>query len=195
MRNGHDHVVVSRCIDLEIPRQRLAIDDQGVISRGADRLRATFEEALATMAHIADFSMNGKAPADDARAKSLTDCLMPEADAEERDGIVGADEVEDASGARRRAWSRRNDDRPRLRCDQCCRIERVVADDIDGNARKALDLLDQVVGEGVVVIDYDDRRGAKDAPGWAWSWGEDSTGVLGAGCWVSGAACWVLCAG
>ena len=117
------------------------------------------------MSDIAHFSVDGKLAANDPRAERLADRLVSETDSEERDRLVGADEIEDASGTRRRPRSRRNDDCPRLRCDQSAGLEGVVANDVERGAGEALDLLDQVVGEGVVVIDYDDRCGAKDAPG------------------------------
>src|SRR5947207_2676700 len=86
---------------------------------------------------------------------------MPEADAEERDRIVEADQLDDAARAVRRAGTGRDHDRARPFCDQRRGIEGVVAHDTHAFAGDALDLLDQVVGEGVVVIN--DGDGAKDA--------------------------------
>jgi hypothetical protein len=96
----------------------------------------------------------------DLRPERLGDGLMPEADAEERDVAVRADQVDAAPGARRSARPGRDDDGPRPRREQLLRLERIVPDDVQPFARKALELLDQVVGEGVVVID--DGDGAKD---------------------------------
>src|SRR6188508_3863039 len=112
------------------------------------------------MHDVGDLAVHGDRSADDVRAEGLADGLMPEADAEERDGAVGANEVDDAAGARRSARSGRDDDGARPVGDQRVGIEGVVAHDTQALARDALDLLDQVVGEGVVVIDYGD--GAKD---------------------------------
>jgi hypothetical protein len=96
----------------------------------------------------------------DPRPERLGDGLMAEADAEQGDVAVRADQVDAAPGARRGAGSGRDDDGPRPRGEQLLRLERVVPDDVQPFARKALELLDQVVGEGVVVID--DGDGAKD---------------------------------
>ena len=108
--------------------------------------------------------MNRHRAANDAGAERFADRLMPEADAEERDGFVFADQIDDASGARGSSGAGRDDDGLRLLRDQRGRIEGVVADDAHRAAGEPLDLLDQVVGEGVVVIDDDDGQ-AKDAPG------------------------------
>jgi hypothetical protein len=97
---------------------------------------------------------------------------MTQTDAEERDRFVRANQVHNPSGARRRPRSRRDDDRPRSLGNQRAGIERIVAQDAYRAAGEPLDLLDQVVGEGVVVVDDDDRitgsRRAKDAPGCSW---------------------------
>ena len=108
--------------------------------------------------------MNRHRAANDAPAKRFADRLMAEADAEKWDFLVGADEIDDAAGAGGRAGAGRDDDRFRVFRDQCGRIECVVADDANRSAGEALDLLDQVVSEGVVVIDDDEAR-AKEAPG------------------------------
>jgi hypothetical protein len=85
--------------------------------------------------------------ADDPRAEGLADRLMPEAYAEEGDVIVGAYQLDAASRAGWRPWSRRDDDRARSTVDQRRRIECVIADDRQRDAGEAFDLLDQVVGE------------------------------------------------
>src|SRR5205085_9433175 len=99
----------------------------------------------------------------DACAECFADCLMAEADAEEGNGGVGANELEHASGARRSAGAGRDDDRARTFGDQPAWIELVIAHDAQLRAGKPLDLLHQVVSEGVVVID-DDYAGAKETP-------------------------------
>src|SRR5206468_4212231 len=104
-----------------------------------------------------EFSMHGNAPAYDFRAERFADGLMAEADAEERDGVVGTDQFEDASRARRRARPRRDHDRLRLLIEQRIDVEAIVADDLQFEGREPLDLLDQVVRERIVVIDNGDH--------------------------------------
>jgi hypothetical protein len=86
--------------------------------------------------------MNRHRSANDPAAERLADRLMAEADAEEWDFFVGADEIDDASGARRCSRAGRDDDRLRLFRKQFLRIERVIADDAHRAAGKPLDLLD-----------------------------------------------------
>jgi hypothetical protein len=86
--------------------------------------------------------MNGHRAANDASAEGLADRLMPEADAEERDFFVGADEIDDAAGARGSSGAGRDDDRLRLFRDQFLRIEGVIANDANSPAGEPLDLLD-----------------------------------------------------
>ena len=86
--------------------------------------------------------MNGHRAANDAAAERLADRLMAEADAEEWDFFVGADEIDDAAGAGRGSRTGRDDDRLRLLGDQRGRIERVVANDANNVAGEPLDLLD-----------------------------------------------------
>ena len=118
------------------------------------------------MHHLGHFAVHRNAAADDARAERLADRLVAEADAEKRDAVVRAYQFDAASRASWRSRSGRDDDRARSALDQRHRIERVVANDGQRDAGEAFDLLDQVVGEGVVVVDYDNRPvsgGAKDA--------------------------------
>src|SRR5260370_41961327 len=119
------------------------------------------------MSPLGHFAMNGHRAANDAAAERLADRLMAEADAEAWDFFVRADEIDDAAGAGRGSRTGRDDDRLRLLGDQRGRSERVVANDANSVAGEPLDLLDQVVGEGVVVIDDDDGR-AKEAPAKSW---------------------------
>src|SRR5438046_1941227 len=89
VRDGHDDVVVRLGVDHEIARQRIAIDDERVITRSAHRRFASFEETRAAMRDRRDFSMDRNVAAHDARAECFADRLMSEADAEEWDGVVG----------------------------------------------------------------------------------------------------------
>ena len=104
--------------------------------------------------------MHRQTPAHDAPSECLADGLMAQADAEKWNALIEADQIDDAARPRRRSRPRRDHDRSRLFLEQRRRIERVVPNDTDIDAGKPLDLLNQVVGEGVVVID--DDQSAKD---------------------------------
>ena len=166
MRHRHDDAVRRLGVDDELRRQRLRLDHERVVPRGAHRQIAVREQPLAAMHNLGDLAVYRHAAADDARAERLADRLVAEADAEERDVAVAAYEVDAAAGAGGRSGSGRDDDRARSALDQRRGVERIVADDRQRDAGKAFDLLDQVVGEGVVVVDYDNgvvSGRAKDA--------------------------------
>ena len=109
------------------------------------------------MAYFTQLAVDGNASANDAGAERFADGLVPETDAEERDRFVGADQFEDAARARRRAGTGRNDDRLRLLIEERVDVEAIVAHDLQFERGDPLDLLDQVVGERVVVIDNGDH--------------------------------------
>ena len=164
VRHSHHSAIFGLGVHGEVRRKRIARDHQRVIARRPHRRRTTFEQPFVRVLHFGHFAMNGHRAANDASAKRFANRLMAEADAEKRDFLVGADEIDDAASAGGRARAGRDDDRFRVFRDQRGRIECVVADDANRSAGEALDLLDQVVGEGVVVIDDDEAR-AKEAPG------------------------------
>ncbi len=124
-------------------------------------MRTFREEPFIAMLDVAHLAMDRHLATHDARAERLGDRLMPEADAEERDRRIALDietnEIDAAPGACRRPRPGRNDERTRLLRDQLRGIELVIAKDAQPLAGETLDLLDQVVGEGVVIIDDRDQ--------------------------------------
>ena len=99
MRDGHDHVVRTRRVHLEIVWKCCAVDDERMVAGRPNRLRASGEEAFVSVHDVGHLAMHWHRSANDACAKCLADRLMSKADAEERDVGVGADEVEDAASA------------------------------------------------------------------------------------------------
>jgi hypothetical protein len=106
--------------------------------------------------HAGDLAVDRQLAAEDARAEGFADGLVTETDAEEGNRFVRANQVDDAAGAGRRAGTGGDDDGPRLRGDQCSRIEGVVANDVQRLAGETLELLNQIPGEGIVIVDDGD---------------------------------------
>jgi hypothetical protein len=133
-----------------------------VVASGLHRIGAAGEEALAVVMDRRDLAVDRLLAADDFRTESLADGLMAEADAEERDGGVEADEIENAAGAGGGAGAGRNDDGSGALGEERGGLEGVVADDAQRLAGQPLDLLDEIPGEGIVVVDDGDRSGAQE---------------------------------
>ena len=94
---------------------------------------------------------------------------MAEAHAEKWNLCIEADEIDDSPRTRRRPRPGRDHNRPRSLFQELVWIEGVIPQHVNLRAGEPLDLLNQVVGEGVVVIDDDDR--AKDGSGRRDGWG------------------------
>src|ERR1700694_2290075 len=101
VRHGHDGAIFRLGVDDEVGGKRIAFDDERVIARRSHWRRASSEQPRVCVSHVGHFAMTRPGAANDAAAEGLADRLMPEAYAEERNGFVGADEIDDASGAGR----------------------------------------------------------------------------------------------
>ena len=104
-------------------------------------------------------------------AEGLPDGLVSEADAEQRDagGDGGADQRHRDAGFGGRAGTGRDDDRPRCQGHRLVHGQGVVPVHHRRHA-KFTDILDDVVGEAVVVVE-DQQHGALSSPSrapWAW---------------------------
>jgi len=144
---------------------RFFFDDQRVVTRRVERIAEAGEDASAIVVDRRNFPVHDPGVADDLAAEGMADALMPEADAEDRyrrreflKYIVGN------PGFLRRARPRRDDDVRRRDRPDLGEAEPVVA--VHLHRQTWVDLpepLDEVVGEGVVVIDEEDHgsQGAK----------------------------------
>jgi hypothetical protein len=101
--DGHDRAVLGARVHAQAVGDGALLDDQRVIASRLHRIGAAREEPLAAMADRAHFAVHRHRSADHLRPERLGDGLMAEADAEERDGGVGANEVDAAAGASGRA--------------------------------------------------------------------------------------------
>src|SRR5581483_5423645 len=139
------------------------LDDQRVVTRGFERIRQTGEDTLARVMDHRGLAVHDLARAHDTRAERLTDALVAEADAEYRDLAAELPhECERDARLIRGAGAGRDDDaRGRSLADFLDR-ECVVAHDLDVFAELA-QVLDEVVGEAVVVVDHE-NHGAHPGP-------------------------------
>ena len=91
-------------------------------------------------------------------AEGLSDRLVTEADAEDRDASGEApDQLDRDAGVLRRAWAGRDDDRARRERLDLGHADLVVANHLDVFAELG-EVLHQIEGEGIVVVDHQHHR-------------------------------------
>src|SRR5438270_4691210 len=147
---AHDDPVMRPGADLELVRDGAGIDHQGMVSSGLEGDRQAREWGPAVVVNPARHPVPRRV-APDRAAEGLAESLVAEADAQ--DGQVPGelpDRLERDAGIVWRAGTRR--DHEGVEPSQVGRRDRVVTEDRRLRARLVAEL-DQVEGEGVVVID------------------------------------------
>ena len=143
--------------DGEFSGKRIFRDDEGVVAGAGERSGQAGEDALAVVRDGAGFAVHEVLGADDLAAEGLADGLVAEADAEDGDfaGHVPDERHEDA-GFAGRAGAGREQNAFGLECLDLFDGQLVVAADFDLCTQLA-EVLDEVVGEGVVVVEDEDH--------------------------------------
>src|SRR5437867_8573735 len=153
----HDHAVLGARRDLEVRRNAPRVDHQRVLARRLERIRKPPEDRAAVVRDAAGLAVHQRRGADDVPAEGLPYRLVTEADAESRQP-PGEDPHRFERDARliRRLRARGDDDRPRTARRDPVHRDPVVPIHLHlGSQLKKI--LDQVVGERVVIIDDDDH--------------------------------------
>ena len=146
------------CSNFQLRRQRFLSHDQGVITGAGKRRRQSRENALAIMLHFARLAMHQALRAHHFAAKGFADGLMSQAYTEDR-GLARhvTDQRNQDPRFARRTGPRRQQDALRLQRFNLFDGELVVA--ADQHVRpKLAQVLNQVVGEGIVVIEDKNHR-------------------------------------
>ena len=160
--NGH-HDTAAGGADLEHVGQ-LVDGDQRVVAADLEVLRQPAEDRAPVVLDPRGLAVD-RLVADHLAAPRLDQRLVPEADAERRDAGQGEafDRLETDARLVRRAWARR-DDHAVIAADQQILDARVVVAHHLDLVRGRLELtqvLDEVVGEAVVVVDDEDAHVAR----------------------------------
>jgi hypothetical protein len=136
-----------------------------VVAARGERVGQAGVDALAVMLDRCVLAVDRLA-ADRAPAERLDHRLVAEADSEGRDPGLGegARRLDRDPRVRRHARPRGDHQPVRAAPDELAHVGLVVADDLDLGAELAHEL-DEVVGEGVVVVDDEDPH-AYSQPGW-----------------------------
>jgi hypothetical protein len=135
--------------------QCVGLDHEAVITGGLKRIVDALKQGAAVVADLIDLAVHESTRADDLSAEGLADGLMPQADAQDRQlaGEFG-DTFDRDAGFAGGAGTGRDNEPVGLAREDFVDGDLVVAVDLD--VERGVDLtqaLDQVVGEGVVVID------------------------------------------
>src|SRR5215210_7037275 len=150
----HQHPAAPRG-RLELCRE-LWVHHERVVAADDERAREPLEQAGPVVLDLGGLAVDGHV-ADDPAAVGLRQGLVAEADPQGRDARLGEapHRLDGDPGLVRRAWARRHHDAVPLAPEQVLDGGRVVAHGLHLRAQLP-EVLDEVVGEGVVVVDDED---------------------------------------
>lgn len=148
----HNHPVLCPGGDLKGIRKRIALHDQGMVTRGNERVLDFFEESLAVVVNFRCFSVHDLASSDDFASEGLAEALVPETHAEK--GSLPRrveNQVERDPGLVWGTWARGDNDTVRGAVHDLLRGDLVVSRHLYLGAQFS-QILDKVVRKGIVVI-------------------------------------------
>src|SRR2546428_3920453 len=157
----HDGPVGQLGRTLKPLRQCMAIDNQRVVPRPDERVGQSVVDSASIVTDLRHLSMHGCRGADDLATEGCADALVTEAHTQDRDMAcqLRHQRRRDA-GLVRGAGARRNHHRGGLHRSNLARCGLIVPEDADV-ARQLAQVLHEVVGERIVVVDNNDHgRGA-----------------------------------
>jgi len=153
VHDTHDHSVIGVRRDLEVAADATGVDCQRMVARGHKIVIQALEYASAVMMDARDFAMNGLGRTDNAAAIDLTNGLVAQADAQDgHDSTSRSNKIEADAGLVWRARPRRQHNRFRTHCKGFGDSQFVVSLD-DYLCSQLSEIVEQVVGEAVVIID------------------------------------------
>src|SRR5579863_5379022 len=148
--------------DFQFRGQIFFLDDERMIARGRHGHGQAPEDRAIVMHDGAGFAVHEMSGANHVSAEGLTDGLMSEADSAQRDfsGEV-ANQFDADARLLRRAGAGRDDDLFRAHVFDLADRDLIVAANLNFGAQFS-EVLHQVVGEGIVVVEYEDQCGRPD---------------------------------
>src|SRR3954462_8346198 len=157
--HAHHDVVVGGG-ELELAGQ-VGVRDQRVVAARDPRVGEPLVDGAAVVLHLRVLAVD-RVAANDLPSKRFHHRLVPEADAEDwraRFG-EGANRIDRDARLLRRTWARRNDEPIGLQPNELGERRLVIADDAHLRAQLP-QVLNEVVGEGVVVVDHEDAHSTR----------------------------------
>lgn len=161
VHEAHDGAILSFRGDLQAVGQGVAFDDEGVVAGGYDRARKAGEDTFTSMENRGCLAMHEVFCADDFSSKNLTDRLVAEADSKDRNGLLGvlakfADDIAADTGFVRRAGTRGDANALWGEFADFVNAHGIIANHLHCRPKLA-EVLHEIVGEGVVVIDNEEH--------------------------------------
>jgi hypothetical protein len=162
--DAHDDAVVGFGGDGEFARQRFAVDDEGVVARGGERVGEFAEDAFCVVMDGAGFTVEEFWRANDFPAECGADSLMAETHTQNwKFSSEALDEFDGDAGFFGCAGAGGDDDAFGFAADDVVHGDFIVAVDFDVAAEFA-EILGEVVGEGVVVVEEEDHCDSVASP-------------------------------
>jgi len=157
VRKTHDQMVVGFSDGRKLVGHGGAIDHQRMVARGLERAIDASEHAVALVLDRRELAMHRDGCPHHLAAEHLPDCLVAEADAEQRNGRGRRlDQVKADAGIVRRAGAGRQHDRLRVGANHLGGRDLFVA--MHHHLRTQFtQIVKQVEGEAVVIVDQDDH--------------------------------------
>ncbi len=144
--------------DLQLARQVAFRHDERVVARRRERLRQAAKDGAVVVLHLAGLAVHERFGAHHFSAESRADGLMPQTHAEDgRAASHPADQFDADARILRRARAGRDDDALRAQRFHLGHAHLVVAAHIHLRPQFT-EILDEVVGEGIVVIEDEDHQ-------------------------------------
>src|SRR5271166_4605855 len=167
MGDRHDEAVVGFGADFECGRGGSALDDERVIAGGLKGFVQAVKKPACIVRDARNLAVHRQRRSHHVAAKSLTDGLVAEADAEDRGRLAGgANKIETDTRLVRRAWPRREDDRVGRVREGFLHADFIVSPHCNVRAKLA-EIVDEVEREAVIVVDQRDALHSSSRSGGA----------------------------
>src|SRR5262249_38110257 len=158
MAHRHDDSIGGTGAHVQLSREALGINDQRMVANGGQRIFYATINGVPLKSKFTKFDVHDGRGANDLSAKRGTDALMAEANSENRCFFSEAGYYfAGNAGLPRSAGSGRNDDLFRF---HCCDLfnGNLVVEKYSRLGAKLAQIVVEVIGKGIVVIDQEDHR-------------------------------------
>lgn len=153
MPDTHDFAFGGFGGDIEAVREGLALDDERVVADGVERAGDIGKELLLVVEDGRCFAVHHAIVHHDTGAEGMADALVSQADAQQGDSSAeGADDIVGEAGFAWRARAGGDQDLVGMELFDLGESDLVIAADLEGHLHFA-QVLDEIIGEGIVVID------------------------------------------